>query len=141
MRAMATMRTSIRWAKPVNVVGPVIAAPILVGSTLYGGTENGLLWGIDLADGALGWQLPMHGGGAIARQPLFANGTLVFTSRQREARGPDGVMQQFRGATVTLGPGWTGPIRVGQATAPVVLDGAISDAGWQQAPRLPTAAP
>jgi hypothetical protein len=36
--------------------GPVVAAPILVGSVIYGGTVNRVCWGLKADDGAVVWK-------------------------------------------------------------------------------------
>ena len=97
------------WLFPADAGGPVIAAPILVGDILFGGTDDGKLFGIDIGNGIVGWEAAMPGNGSIARQPIFAADTLSFTSRGRNPLGPDGKALDFRGNTASfvMGPSRT----------------------------------
>jgi len=85
-----------------DVGGPVVASPIAVGSTLWGGTQNGLLFGINASTGEVLWQEKAPDGGAITRPPLFCDGALVFTTSRREAPQPDGSWTHVGGATITF---------------------------------------
>lgn len=125
------------WKLPCAVGGPVVAAPIRVGSVLYGGTEDGKTWGVDWAEGFLGWQENLSGGGEVRRPPLFADDTLIFTSQQRNALNAAGVSQVFRGSTVSFKMTESPAEKCLQAAEPIAVDGLLDEASWALAQRLP----
>ncbi len=111
------------WAAPCKVGAAVVAAPILVGRTIYGGTENGpVYWGIDLAEGKVGWTDKVVGYGQVRRSPLYANGHLVFVGRGG-----------LGGYTMTGVPRQS----VLRCAGPIVVDGQLSEQTWLDCPRLP----
>jgi len=88
------------WKQPAQVEGSVIAAPILVGKFLFGGTAIGKLWGIQIEDALLVWKEDMQWNGAIVRPAVFADGNLIFTSRSRDVVQPGQRPQHHNGGTV-----------------------------------------
>lgn len=125
------------WKQSCEVGGPVVAAPILVGGVLYGGTEDGRIWAVDWAEGFLGWQENLSGGGEVRRPPLFADDTLIFTSQQRNALNAAGQSQVFRGSTVSFKMADAAAQKCLQAAEPIVVDGKLDEPSWALAPRLP----
>ncbi len=125
------------WKQACAVGGPVVAAPILVGSVLYGGTEDGKVWGVDWAEGFLGWQENLSGGGEVRRPPLFADDTLLFTSQQRNALNASGQSQVFRGSTVSFKMADAPAQKCLQAAEFITVDGKLDEPSWALAPRLP----
>jgi outer membrane protein assembly factor BamB len=87
---------------PREVGGPVVASPILVESTVWGGTTNGKLFAVDLASGEVVWTLDSPDRGAVTRPPLFCDGTLVFVTSRREFQQPDGNWNHVGGATLSF---------------------------------------
>lgn len=121
------------WPQPCQVGGPVTAAPIFVGDAFYGGTADGAAyWGIDAADGTLGWSQPVFDAGDVHRPALFADGHLVFLSRpQAEAQRPGpAVGAVFVSADPPAQP-------CPRAAGPVQVDGVINDDAWRECPVLP----
>ncbi|HWE04833.1 MAG TPA: PQQ-binding-like beta-propeller repeat protein [Tepidisphaeraceae bacterium] len=125
------------WNQPAQVGGTIMAAPILVGEILFGGTEMGNLFGIDFSDGVVGWEAPMPGGGCIARPAIFAADTLTFTSRTRVTLTPDGKPIEYRGNTASFVVGappsnlkWT-PVALDDPTGAALAD------VWGSADKLP----
>lgn len=116
---------------PCAVGGPVAAAPILVGSVLYGGTSDGIVFGIELETGSVGWRENIVGDGDICRPPLFADGKLIFTSKMRGLFGtPSG-----RPALVEYKPGMSlAPLR--QTVEEILPDGNLQEPSWKNALRL-----
>jgi len=132
VHALDVASGALVWPAPCEVGGPVTAAPILVGDVLYGGTAHGSgYWGIDLEDGVLGWRWAFEDGADLHRQPLYADGRLVFTSRTRA------VGRAYRPATVDRLVMAEPMLTVTAAVAAVTLDGRLDDAVWAQATRLP----
>ena len=125
------------WKQPCDVGGPMVAAPILVGSALYGGTEDGKIWAVDWAEGFLGWQDNLQGGGEVRRPPLFADDTLIFTSQQRNALSAGGQSQVFRGSTVSFKMADLPAQKCLQPAEPIVVDGKLDEPSWALAQRLP----
>ena len=119
------------WAEPAVVGGPVIAAPIQVGSVLYGGTSEGKLWGIDTETGQVGWKMDMPAGGSIARPALFVEDNLVFTSRERDVRRPDGNFDQLRGATAIFQSAQPAQEKITQTKESFAIDGNLTESVWQ----------
>ncbi len=119
------------WKAPCPVGGPVAASPILVGSALYGGTSDGVVFGIELETGIVGWRENIVGGGDICRSPLFADGKLIFTSKMRGLYGtPAG-----QPALIEYKPGVSlQPLR--QAAEDNVPDGNLTEPSWKHALRL-----
>ncbi len=120
------------WPQPCRVPGPVTAAPILAGSVLYGGTANGAAyWGIDAAEGFLGWTQPVAGGGDVHRPALFADGHLVFTSRLRKQGH-----SAMRGAVATFVSAEPAAQTVFMTDGPLRIDGRLAEQAWQKAAPL-----
>lgn len=137
VHALDAVTGKLVWRQACAVGGPVVAAPILVGSVLYGGTEDGKVWGVDSAEGFLGWQENLSGGGEVRRQPLFADDTLIFTSQQRNALNASGQSQVFRGSTVSFKMADASAQKCLQAAEPITMDGKLDEPSWALAPRLP----
>ncbi|GMV81049.1 MAG: hypothetical protein AMXMBFR7_22330 [Planctomycetota bacterium] len=122
------------WPQATPVGGPVHAAPIRVGSILYGGTMEGDLYGIDAATGSRGWtaRMPLtHGSqkpGAVARPAAYAEGRLIFMNRRRTGGG---------GVTVIYGAGHAGPLQIPRSDASAKADGVLDEPLWQRAAALP----
>ena len=111
------------WPRPTDVGGAVLAAPIRVGAAIYGGTVDGKLFGLDAADGHVGWSAEVKG--EIRRPPLFADETLVFVAR-------------YAGSYVfRMGPPLARPYPVQAAVGAIKLDGRLDEPSWKAADRLP----
>ncbi|MFZ4395901.1 MAG: PQQ-binding-like beta-propeller repeat protein [Kiritimatiellia bacterium] len=81
VHAVATDSGKPAWAQPANVGGPVVAAPILVGTNVFGGTLNNVAWGVNATDGVVTWtcdQWDRDGFSGFARPPLFVGNRLFF---------------------------------------------------------------
>ena len=137
VHALAAATGKLAWKAPCAVGGAVVAAPILVGSVLYGGTEDGKVWGVDWAEGLLGWQENLSGGGEVRRPPLFADDTLIFTSQQRNALNAAGQSQVFRGSTVSFKMADAPAQKCLQAAESITVDGKLDEPSWALAQRLP----
>lgn len=117
------------WPAPCAVGAAVKAAPILIGSVLYGGTVEGQLFGIDADSGEIGWRFQMPGNGEIARAPIFANGRLIFTSKMRGLAGaPTGTP-----AVMEFTPGLA-PQPIRSPAAELLTDGVLNEPSWKVAP-------
>lgn len=112
---------------PVDAGGPVVAAPILVGSAFYGGTANGIAWGVHAEEGLLGWRHlvePRPGQRArFLRPALYAEGKLVYVAT------PFGVVS-FGQSRLSRQPCY---LKGGDVT----VDGELDEVAWQEAHRLP----
>jgi outer membrane protein assembly factor BamB len=67
---------SPKWAKPYTADDQWMAAPLVVGDTVYAPNNNGKLYAISLATGQLAWA-PVNIGGPLWSTPI-TNGKLLF---------------------------------------------------------------
>ncbi len=65
-----------KWAKPFTADDQWIAAPLVVGDTIYAPNNDGKLYGISLATGQAAWE-PVKVGTALWSTPV-TNGKLIF---------------------------------------------------------------
>jgi outer membrane protein assembly factor BamB len=76
MIAVDIINRTIRWEFETG--GIVRSSPVIVGSAVIFGSEDGSLYALDSATGEKLWDFPT--GGKVVSSPTFSNGVVYVTS-------------------------------------------------------------
>jgi outer membrane protein assembly factor BamB len=82
---------AILWRREI---GPVSGTPLVTGDVVYIGTDDGLLYALDTATGAVKWKHEARGG--ILRPPVLGGDVVLFTTDNDRLIAVDRATGKFR---------------------------------------------